>query len=213
MVERQETRHLHPRQQRARELASREEVPTLRKGKPAGTRKDKYTDRGIGVWFLREQLRYDVPRRPRLLQMLHEGAGLRGSVKETLRTTVHGAERKLLVEYRLDDGRTAALFVRLTIDQSGFAENLPVSWSKLNMQHYVPGGSWDMNGWVFAAPLIYFEKVRAAKDVPFCIAFEQLAKVSSPQVAKALREGCDRANVYLENWGKPRVVPYWVMRG
>ena len=212
MSGRQEMGRVHPRQLRARELAAREQEPTLRKGRPAGTRKDKYTDRGIGIWFLRDQLRRDVPRRRRLLQRLHEGARLPGLVNETTRVTFHGAERALLVEYSMQGGDTAAILVRMTIDDSEFTEKLPKSWSKIDLQWYVPDGSWDFTGWVFAAPEIYFDKVRASRDVPFCIAFEDLAKSSSPEVAGYLREGCDRANVYFENWGKPRVVPWWVGR-
>ena len=144
--------------------------------------------------------------------MLHEGAALPGRVSEIGRAMVKGADRAVLAEYKLADGRSAALLAFLTIDQSGYVDGVPKAWAKPNLQRYAPDRIWDLTGWVFVAPQCYLDKVRAASGVPYTASFEDFADASRPEMAGFFSEGCERANAYFEHWGEPRNVPYWVVR-
>ena len=146
------------------------------------------------------------------MQVLHEGAELPGRVSEISRALVKGAYRAVLVEYKLVDGRSAALLVRLTIDQSGYVGGLPDALEKPDLQFYAPGRKWDLEGWVFVAPQSYLDKVAAASGVPYTVSFEDFADDCCSEVAGSFSEGCERANAYFDHWGEPRNVPYWVMR-
>ena len=183
-------------------------------GRPAAyrpatwSRREKYTESGITVWYVKQAILDDVQANLELAQLLATAAGIRGYVAEHLSSEVVGPQRDATVDFKMKNRSSARVGLSVTVSDRYYHEEV-LQLHRTHSDRLLDDPTPKQAGWLFIAAGIFFEKVMKGTPANTC-SFEQLQAVARKELAETLHEATMRAEDALTNVGNPPH-PLWYL--